>query len=91
MHIIGIILWVAGVLYALGWGFIIRQKAKNEQATDRPFELHALLLAVSVILIPVLSLSPFHLLWMLPASFMLAITSMMTPLRLLWFPASNGT
>ena len=88
MHIIGIILWLAGVLYALGWGFIIRQKAKNEQATEHTFELHALLLAVSVIIIPVLSLSPFHLLWMLPASFVLGLASVMFPLNLLWFPAS---
>ena len=88
MKIIGIILWVAGVLYALSWGFIIRQKAKNEQATEHTFELNALLLAVSVIIIPVLSLSPFHLLWMLPASFVLGLSSMIFPLNLLWLPAS---
>jgi len=88
MQIIGIILWVIAVLYAVGWGFIIRQKAKNEQATEHTFELHALLLAVSVIIIPVLSLSPFHLLWMLPASFVIGLVSMMFPLNLLWFPAS---
>lgn len=89
MRVLGIIIWVVGVLYAVGWGFLIRQKAKNEQATERTFELHALLLAVSVIIIPVLSLSPFHLLWMLPASFGLGLASMMiVPLKLLWFPAS---
>ena len=88
MQIIGIILWVVGVLYALGWGFIIRRKAKNEQATEHMFELHALLLTVSVIIIPVLSLSPFHLLWMIPASFVLGLASVIFPLNLLWLPAS---
>ena len=87
MHIIvsilGIILWVAAVLYALGWGFIIRRKAKYEQATEGTFEIHAFLLAISVISIPVLSLSPFHLLWMLPASFVLGLASMTPPLFLL--------
>ena len=34
MQIIGIILWVIGVLYAIAWGFTIRQKAKNEQASE---------------------------------------------------------
>lgn len=34
MHIIGIILWVVGVLWAIAQGFNIRQKAKNEQATE---------------------------------------------------------
>ncbi len=88
MKIIGIILWVVGVLYALSWGFIMRQKAKNEQATEHTFELHALLLAVSVIIIPVLSLSPFNLLWMVPASFVLGLSSVIFPLNLLWIPAS---
>jgi len=88
MQIIGTILWVIGVLCAIAWGFIIRQKAKNEQATEHTFELHALLLAVSVIIIPVLSLSPFHLLWMIPASFVLGLVSVIFPLNLLWLPAS---
>lgn len=88
MQIIGIIIWVFGLLYALGWGLIIRQKAKNEQATEHTFELHALLLAVSVIITMVLSLSPFHLLWMLPASFVLGLASVIFPLNLLWIPAS---
>jgi tetratricopeptide (TPR) repeat protein len=88
MQIIGIIIWVFGVLYALGWGLNIREKAKNEQATEHTFELHALLLAVSVIITPALSLSPFHLLWMLPASFVLGLASVIFPLNLLWLPAS---
>jgi tetratricopeptide (TPR) repeat protein len=88
MQIIGIILWVVGVLWAIAQGFNIRQKAKNEQATEHTFEVHALLLAVSVIIIPVLSLSPFHLLWMLPASFVLGLASVIFPLNLLWLPAS---
>jgi tetratricopeptide (TPR) repeat protein len=88
MRIIGIILWVPGLLWAIAQGFNIRQKAKNEQATEHTFELHAFLLAVSVIIIPVLSLSPFHLLWMLPASFLLGLASVMFPLNLLWLPAS---
>ena len=88
MQIIGIILWVIGVLCAVAWGFIIRQKAKNEQSTESTFEVHALLLAVSATIIPVLSLSPFHLLWMIPASFVLGLASVIFPLNLLWFPAS---
>jgi tetratricopeptide (TPR) repeat protein len=88
MQIIGIILWVIGVLYAVGWGFIIRRKAKNEQATERTFEVHALLLIVSATIIPVLSLSPFHLLWMIPASFVIGLASVIFPLNLLWLPAS---
>ncbi len=88
MRVIGIIIWVWSALYALGWGFIIRQKAKNEQATEHTFELHALLLAVSVIVIPAMSLSPLHLLWMVPTSYVLGLASVIFPLNLLWIPAS---
>jgi len=88
MQIIGIIIWVLCVIWAIAQGFNIRQKAKNEQATEHTFEVHALLATVSVIIIPVLSLSPFHLLWMLPASFVLGIASIIFPLNLLWLPAS---
>jgi tetratricopeptide (TPR) repeat protein len=88
MQIIGIILWVLSVIWAIAQGLNIRQKAKNEQTTEHTFEVHALLLAVSVIIIPVLSLSPFHLLWMLPASFVLGLASVIFPLNLLWLPAS---
>ena len=45
-------------------------------------------LTVSVILIPLLHLSPFHLLWMLPASFIIGLLSIHTPLRLLWIFSS---
>ena len=88
MQIIGIIVWVVGVLWAIAQGLNMRQKAKNEQATEHTFEVHAFLLAVSVIIIPVLSLSPFHLLWMLPASFVLGLASVIFPFNLLWLPAS---
>ena len=89
MQIIGIILWVLGVLWAIAQGFNIRQKAKNEQATEHTFEVHALLLAVSATIIPVLSLSPLHLLWMVPSSFVLGLASVVIlPLKLLWIPAS---
>jgi len=88
MQIIGIIVWVLGLIWAIAQGFNIRQKAKNEQATEHTFEVHALLAAASVIIIPIMSFSPFHLLWMLPVSFILGLGSMIFPLNLLWIPAS---
>jgi len=88
MRIIGIILWLIGVIYAIGWGIKIRHTAKNEQATESIFEVHVFLLAVSVILIPIFSLSPFHLLWMFLASFLLPFLSLYFPFRLLWPVAS---
>ena len=88
MRVIEIVIWVIALLWAISHGFLIRQKAKSEQACEHTFELHALLLAVSVIIVPALSLSPLHLLWMVPASFFLGLASVIFPLNLLWIPAS---
>ena len=88
MRIVGIIVWVVAVLWAVTYGFVIREKAKREQASQCGFEIHAFLLAVSVIIVPVFSLSPFHLLWMVPASFILALNSVVFPPIFLRIPAS---
>ena len=88
MRVIGTVLWIVALLWAVVQGVLLRQKAKSEQATEHTFELHALLVAVSVAIIPALSLSPFHLLWMVPISFLLGLASVIFPLNLLWTPAS---
>ncbi len=88
MRVVETVIWVVGLLWAVSQGFLIRQKAKSEQACEHTFELHALLLAVSVIIVPTLSLSALHLLWMVPAAFVLGLASVMFPLNLLWIPAS---
>jgi len=88
MHIIASILYVICVLFAISWGVLLRSKAKTEQATERIFEVFGLLMVVSLILIPALSLSPFHLLWMFPVSFLPGLLSLIFPFRLLWPLAS---
>jgi len=88
VHIIGIVLWVLAALWAIAQGLNLRHRAKMEQTGEGIREVHALLLAVSVAFIPLLSLSPFHLLWMIPTSFILALASVIFPLNLLWLPAS---
>lgn len=88
MDIIGYIILGLSILFTLGWCLQIRGKAKNEQATEKSMELFGFLMTVSIILIPLLRLSPFHLLWMLPASFILGLLSMATPLRILWIFSS---
>jgi tetratricopeptide (TPR) repeat protein len=88
MDIIGYIILGLSVLFTLGWCLQIRSKAKKEQTTEKSMEFSGLLMTVSVILIPLLHLSPYHLLWMLPASFILGLISINTPFRLLYFISS---
>lgn len=88
MYIITSIIYVFGVLLAISWGLLMRHKVKTEGVAEKIFETFGLLMVVSLILIPTLSLSPFHLLWMFPASFLLGLISIIPPLRLLWPLAS---
>jgi tetratricopeptide (TPR) repeat protein len=86
--IIGYIILVVSIIITVGWCLRVREKAKNEQAREKSFELQGLLLTVSVILTLLFHLSPFHLLWMLPASFILGLLSIHTPLKFLWIFSS---
>jgi len=88
MVMIAKILYIICMLFAIAWGILIRQKAKVEQFTEKIFEVFGLFMIVSLILIPTLSLSPFHLLWMFPVSFILGPLSLIFPFRLLWPLAS---
>jgi len=88
MNIIGYIVLGLSILITLGWCLRIREKAKNEQATEMAMELQGFLMTVSIVLIFLLHISPFHLLWMLPASFILGLLSATTPLRILWIFSS---
>lgn len=85
MNIIGYIIMGFAVLLTLGWSIKIRDKAKNEQEREKAMELQGFLMTVSIILVPVLNISPFHLLWMFPASFIMGgLLSIFKPLRVLW-------
>ncbi|MDD5551830.1 MAG: tetratricopeptide repeat protein [Candidatus Pacebacteria bacterium] len=88
MNIIEYIILGFSVLLTLGWCLNVRGKAKNEQATEKSMELLGFLMTVSIVLVLLLRLSPFHLLWMLPASFILGLLSAITPLRFLWIFSS---
>lgn len=84
MNIISYIILALSILITLGWSLKIREKAKNEQATEKAMELQAFLMTASIVLIFLLHISPFHLLWMLPTSFFVGLLSMSTPLKFLW-------
>lgn len=88
MTIIGYIILGLSILITLGWCFNIRHKAKYEQAREKSMELQGFLMTASIILVFAIPLSPFHLLWMLPASFIIGLLSVTTPLRILWIFSS---
>jgi len=84
MEIIGYIILGLSILTVLGYSLRIRQKAKNEQTTEKVMELQAFLMTISIVLVFLLHISPFHLIWMIPTSFVIGLLSMTTPLKILW-------
>jgi tetratricopeptide (TPR) repeat protein len=88
MAVLETILWILALLWTIAQGLLTRQKAKSEQASEGTFEVHAFLLAVSVAAVPALSLSPLHLIWMVPGSFLVGLASVIFPFSLLRIPAS---
>lgn len=89
MYIIGYIVYGLSALMTLGWCLRIREKTKNEQAREKSMELQGLLMTVSLVLIPILHISQFHLLWMLPASVIIGLLSAATPLGRILFVFSS--
>ncbi|MBI5216329.1 MAG: tetratricopeptide repeat protein [Ignavibacteriae bacterium] len=88
MEIIGYIILGLSIIITLGWCINIRHKATYEQATEKAMELQGFLMTASIILVFVIPLSSFHLLWMLPVSFILGLLSVTTPLKVLWIFSS---
>lgn len=66
----------------------MRRKARVTGATEKTYEVNGFLMAVSLVLIPLLKISPFHLLWMFPLSFVMGFVSLLFPFNIiLWIPA----
>jgi len=86
MKIIGYVVYVIGVLMAVSWLFGIRSYTARGVGATRMTVNTAMLFIVSLVVVPALSLSPFHLLWMFPASFILGMLSLAFPFSLLSVP-----
>ena len=88
MTIIGYIILGLAILITVAWCLNIRVKAKSEQAREKAMELSGFLMTASIVLVFLIPMSPFHLLWMIPASYFLGLMSVLTPLRILWIFSS---
>jgi tetratricopeptide (TPR) repeat protein len=86
--IIGYLILGIGILITIAWCINIRDKVRKEQVREKAMELSGFLMTASLVLIPLLHISPFHLLWMIPASYFLGLFSVLTPLKILWIFSS---
>jgi hypothetical protein len=82
----GILLWTACGVCALLWVSAIRRDERRGKGSTKVSVNIGMLLTTSLVLIPVASWSPYHLLWMFPASVALGFMSLVFPFSLLSIP-----
>ena len=88
MNYIEIVVFLLAIIWTLLSGVQLRVKAQKNQFVEHIIETQSFLAVISILIIPIFSISPYHLLWMLPATVLLMKFSIYFPLRWLWIPAS---
>jgi len=83
MTIVGIIVYVLGVLLVLTWVFGTRNKVRTGDGFQVQTLVTLFFAVVSLVLVPILKWSPLHLLWMFPASFICGFLSILFPFSVL--------
>jgi hypothetical protein len=78
-----IVLALAGIMVVSGIIFVRRQ-AKGGVGTEYATLTSLAIFTLATVAVPLFGWSPFHLLWIFPASFVIGILSMLPPFRLLW-------
>jgi hypothetical protein len=89
MHIVralGITLWILAALFTLIWAYGVRSYVQRGQGPSQQTVNQTMLFSVSLVLIPMLRISPFHLLWLFFASFVIGALSLTFPFSLLSIP-----
>jgi hypothetical protein len=88
MEIVGYIVYGVGVVLAITWIIGIRTHSNSGQGVTMPTVNSTMLFIVSLVVVVAFELSPFHLLWMYPVSFVLGMLSLAFPLSLLSIPGN---
>lgn len=86
MEIFGYVVYAIGSFMAVTWFIGIRSYTARGVGVVKQTVNTAMLFIVSLVVVPALSLSPLHLLWMFPASFIFGALSLVFPLSLLSIP-----
>ena len=86
VNYVGYAIYVLCVLVTIGWIVGIRTYTLRGSPPTRQTVNATMLFVVSLALVPLLSLSPFHLLWMFPVSFVFGILSLAFPFSLVSLP-----
>jgi lysophospholipase L1-like esterase len=83
----GWIVWLIAACVAASFAYGIRRRAKMGLGLTRQRLTRRMLVAAAVVSVPALALPPLHVLWLVPASWIIGNLSLTFPLSLLWAPA----
>jgi hypothetical protein len=86
MQLVGILLWIVGALITMFWAYGIRSYVRTGQGVSQQTVNQTMMFGLSLVVVPIFGLSPFHLLWMFPVSFILGTLSFVSPFSLLSVP-----
>jgi hypothetical protein len=81
LHIVGIAVWLVAAFVTVGWIYGLRKVAVK--GVTRQTVNSAMLFFVAVVIVPLLGISPLHLFWMFPVSWLCGTLSLGFPFSLL--------
>ena len=79
MQVLGWVLWTIGLVVGLSWSYGVRTYVRTGRGVQQATVNQTALMLVAVVAVPLFGLSPFHLLWMLPAAFIVGMLSLAFP------------
>lgn len=76
-------IWIAGLVLAMSWAFGIRHHVRSGLGLTQQTVNQTMLFFVSLVVVVALQITPLHLLWLFPVSFVLGTFSVFFPFSLL--------
>jgi len=87
MSVFEIILFIVAILISIGWGYGVRTYVHSGQGVSHGTANTTMLFVISIIVVLIAALSPYHLLWMFPLSWLIGTLShLVFPFSLLSIP-----
>lgn len=80
--VLGWILWTFALVGGLSWAYGVRTYVRTGRGVTQLTVNQTMLMLAAIAAVPLLGLSPFHLLWMIPAAYIVGMFSLMFPFSL---------
>lgn len=86
MQFLAIVLWIVGAIVTISWAYGVRLYVRSGRGVSQQTVNQTMLFALSLLVVLIFGLSPFHLLWMFPVGSILGTLSLTFPFSVLSIP-----